>query len=93
MSKARQRLTKRIWLDAIFIHGKKSFSGQEGGCLELEPRRGVIMALIQARMSSRGINTALKQRGINNEMMRHGPSEDDAQGGEAENQRCGQAKI
>lgn len=40
------------------------------------------MALIQARMSSRGTNSALKQRGINNEMMRHEPSEDDAQGGE-----------
>lgn len=51
------------------------------------------MALIQARMSSQGINTALKQRGINNEMMRHGPPEDDAQGGEAEIQRCGQAKT
>lgn len=72
---------------------KRLFRSGERGCLELEACRGVITALIQARLSSRGINTARKQRGINNEMMRHGPSEDDVQGGEAEIQRCGQAKT
>lgn len=81
---------KNLPLD-IFIHKKTSLNS--GDCEELESRRGVIRPLIEARLSSQGINTTLKQRGINNEARRHGPSEDDARGWEAAIERCRQAKT